>query len=72
MKILITGKDGQLAQALLKKNNSKYNLISLSKDEFNLENPHGYERMRAEELLEFNLRPQQRYFHLILQNVPSN
>ena len=40
MKILITGKDGQLAQALLKKNNSKHNLISLSKDEFNLENYH--------------------------------
>ena len=38
MKILITGKDGQLAQSLLKKNNSKYNLISLSKDELNLEN----------------------------------
>ena len=29
MKILITGKDGQLAQALLKRNNSKYNLISI-------------------------------------------
>ena len=38
MKILITGKDGQLAQSLLKKYNLKYNLISLSKDELNLEN----------------------------------
>ena len=40
MKILITGKNGQLAQALVKQNSSKYNLISLSKDEFNLENHH--------------------------------
>lgn len=39
--------------------------------EFNLENPHGYERMRAEELLEFNLRPQQRYFQNLLVNFDT-
>ena len=36
--------------------------------EFNLNDPHGYERMRAEELLEFNMRPQQRYFQNLLVN----
>ena len=37
-------------------------------NEFSLEDPSGYERMRSEELLEYRLRPQQRFFVNMLAN----